>query len=185
MMKTFVFWACVSAALAGCSQQQIDKTQSDLASAAPKLASDGLVYAQIEAKLVQIDSDSALHVAVASHGGVVRLSGKVKTDDIEKRYVAAASQVDGVHHVDAALTVDNALPSSTKAASDFALAAAVRVAIAGQAGVNSIPLQVGVKSGVVTLAGHVPSAAVHETVVAAAKGTHGVKSVVDHLQDGS
>lgn len=183
-MKTLVS-VTLCAALAACSQQQVDRAQSDVASSAPKLASDAAIFAQIEAKFVQIDADSSLHVAVAAHDGDVRLSGKVRSDDTEKKYVEAASHVDGVKHVDATLTVDGKLPASTKAARDFALAAAVRVAITGQAGVNGLPLQIAVKSGVVTLEGKVPTAAIHQTVVAAAKGTRGVTSVVDRLHDGS
>jgi osmotically-inducible protein OsmY len=171
--------------LAGCSQQQIDKTQSAIASAAPALANDAAIYTAIEGKFASIDADSALHVAVASHEGYVRLTGRVKSDAIEKKFVDAATQTSGVKHVGTALTVDAKLPSATKVAGDFALAAVVRGAVTAQAGVNGIGLGIAAKSGVVTLSGNVPSGALHQTILATVRKTAGVTSVVDHLHDQS
>ena len=185
-MKTFcILTGSLVLGLAGCSNQQLDSAQNAIATDAPKLANDGLIYAQIESKFVQIDASSALHVAVASHGGAVRLSGRVRSDDVEKKYVAAAGAVSGVTHVNATMTVDTKLPDAGKQADDFSLATAVRVAVTGQAGVNGIGLGIAARNGEITLSGNVPSAAVHTTVVAAAKKTRGVKSVVDRLHDGS
>ena len=172
-------------ALFGCSQQQIDKAQDTIASDAPKLANDGLVYAQIETKFVQIDANSALHVAVTVHDGDVRLSGHVKSGDTEKRYTAAASQISGVHHVNATMTVDPKLRSANQDVNDFALATAVRAHLTAQAGVNGIGLGIVSKNAVVTLIGSAPTAAIHQTLVAAARKTAGVKAVVDRLHDGS
>jgi osmotically-inducible protein OsmY len=184
-MKTIAALALSLLALTGCSQQQIDKVQNTIATDAPKLADDGLVYAQIEAKLVQIDPNSALHVALAVHNGSVRLSGHVKSDDTEKRYTQAAAHVSGVTHVNATMTVDPNLRSASKDVDDFALATAVRAHLTAQAGVNGITLGVGSKNGVVTLDGTVPTAALHQTIVATARTTAGVKSVVDRLHTGS
>jgi osmotically-inducible protein OsmY len=184
-MKNFTALALSLAALGGCSQQQIDTAQNTIASDAPKLANDGLIYAQIEAKLVQIDPDSALHVALAVHSGDVRLSGHVKSDQTEKRYTQAATGVSGVTHVNATMTVDPKLRSASKDVDDFALATAVRAHLTAQAGVNGIGLGIVSKSGVVTLSGNVQTAALHQTIVTAARTTAGVKSVVDRLHTDS
>ena len=171
--------------LAGCSQREIDKAQSTIASDAPKLANDSLIYAQIETKFVQIDPNSALHVAVLVRDGDVRLSGRVKSDDTEKHYTAAASHVSGVTHVNATMTVDPKLQSANQEVTDFALATAVRAHLTAQAGVNGIGLGIVSKNGAVTLVGNVPTAALHQTILAAARQTAGVKSVVDRLHVGS
>ncbi|GAC1541522.1 MAG: hypothetical protein NVS3B16_05220 [Vulcanimicrobiaceae bacterium] len=167
---------------AGCTRQQIDSAGSSLASAAPALASDGLIVAQIESKLVAIDGDSALHVAVASHGGSVRLSGRTKSAAIAQRYAAAAREVPGVKTVAAALTADASLPSTSKQVADFALATAVRANLVAQSGLNGVGVHVDVTGAAVTLRGHVKSAAVRVTLVDAAKATKGVASVTDQLQ---
>jgi osmotically-inducible protein OsmY len=184
-MKTITALVLSLTALAGCSQRQIDNAQNAIASDAPKLADDGVVYAQIEAKLVQIDPTSALHVAVAVHNGAVRLSGRVKSDVTEKRYTQAASAVSGVTHVNATMTVDPKLRSASADVDDFALATAVRAHLTAQAGVNGIGLGIASKGGVVTLSGSVKTAALHQTIVSAARTTAGVKSVVDRLQTSS
>jgi osmotically-inducible protein OsmY len=184
-MKPIALFASLSFLVCGCSQQQMDKAQDAIASDAPKLANDGLIFAQVESKLVAIDPNSALHVAVSAHDGDVRLSGRVKSGDVEKKYVQATTGISGVKHVNATMTVDPKLPSATKDADDFALAAAVRVKVAAQAGVNGFGLGITARGGTVTLSGRVPTSAIHETVVATAKGTQGVSAVVDHLHDGS
>ena len=168
-------------AFAGCTEHDINNAGNALASAAPKLANDGIVVARVEAQLVTIDANSALHVAVSSHDGVVRLSGKVKSATIGARYVAAARNVPGVTRVDASLAPDAHLPSTTGGVSDFALTVAVRASLVGQAGVNAIGLDVKAHVGTVILAGTVRSAALRTTLVAAAKSTQGVRAVVDRL----
>lgn len=171
-----------SSAFAGCTRQDIDHAGSSLASAAPALASDGLIVAQIESKLVAIDGDSALHVAVASHDGIVRVTGKTKSAAISARYADAVKSVAGVKGETVVLTVDPKLPSTGKQVADFALAAAVRANLLGQAGLNGIGLDVRASSGVVTLRGRVKTSALHATLVDAAKSTKGVTSLVDELQ---
>jgi len=168
--------------MASCTRQDLNNAGSSFASAAPALASDGLIVAQIESKFVAIDGDSALHVAVAAHGGSVRVSGRVKSAAISARYADAVKSVAGVKDESLALSVDPNLPSTGKRVADFALAAAVRANLLGQAGLNGIGLKVEAASGVVTLRGHVRSSALRTTLVEAAKSTAGVRSVVDALR---
>lgn len=170
--------------LAGCSEQQVNHAGDTLASAAPQLAGDGVVIAKIESRFVQIDPSSALHVAVAAHDGDVKLSGKVKSDDVSQKYVAAAKEVEGVKNVAASLSVDSTLPSAEQQVTDFALAAAVRANLAGQAGVNAFAIDVKARAGTVTLSGRVKTAALRSTLAAAAKSTSGVKTLIDHMTAG-
>ncbi len=170
-----------SLACAGCTRQDINNAGNSFASAAPALANDGFIIAQIESKFVTIDGDSALHVAVTAHDGNVRLSGRTKSGAIAQRYVAAAKGVAGVKNVSASLTADASLPSTSKRVADFALAAAVRANLTGQAGLNGIALDIKASGGVVTLRGRVKTAALHATLVESAKTTKGVASVVDDL----
>lgn len=184
--------ACAVLASAGCSRADIDRAGSSLASAVPALASaapgvanDALVVAQIERTFVAIDGDSALHVAVAAHGGAVRLSGRTKSTEIARRYVAAARTISGVRSVRSELVVDPKLPSATKGAADFALAAAVRANLIAQGGLNGVGIGVDVSSGTVTLRGRVKTNAVKATLLDAVRSTSGVRVVTDRLAVGS
>ncbi len=179
MKRAFLAGALIL--LAGCSEAQVDHAGNALASAAPQIANDGLVVAKIESRFVQIDPGSALHVAVASHDGAVKLSGKVKSAAVSQKYAAAAKAVAGVKSVDVALSVDPSIPSAEQQVGDFSLMAAVRANLAGQAGINALAVGIKAHEGIVTLSGHVKTAALKSTLAEAAKSTSGVKSVVDEL----
>ncbi|MDQ2857068.1 MAG: BON domain-containing protein [Candidatus Eremiobacteraeota bacterium] len=167
--------------LAGCTQKDVQSAGNAIASAAPKLANDAFIVTAVEAKLFSIDADSALHVAVASHDGDVRLSGKVKDGNVLRRFVAEAKAVRGVRGVAAQLALDAHLPRTKDRVADFALAATVRARIAGQAGLNGLNLHVSASGGTVTLAGAVNTPQVRATIVDAARKTPGVKAVVDRI----
>ncbi len=178
-MKFFAFLGIV--ALAACSQQQLDNASHALSSTAPTFANDALIVAQIEGYFVTIDADSALHVAVSSHDGVVKLSGRVKSQNVRERFVAAAQKTQDVKHVDADLRVDPHVPTTKGQVADFELAASVEANIAAQAGVNTFSVHVAAHAGTVTLSGKAPTPAVRATIVSAARSVSGVKNVVDRL----
>jgi osmotically-inducible protein OsmY len=180
------------ALLAGCTQSQVNSAGNQvnsagaaLASAAPVFANDALIVGQIEGAYVTIDPVSALHVAVASHGGMVRISGRVRSVATRDKFVEAAKKISQVKNVDVALTVDEKLPSAKNQVADFALAAAVQANVAGQAGINALSVHVAAHSGTVTLSGKVPSDALRSTIVEAAKKVAGVHDVVDTLNVGT
>jgi osmotically-inducible protein OsmY len=176
------FALLAAAALAGCSQQHAEDTARSLASAAPGFASDAAIVAQVEAKLFSLDAGSALHVAVASHGGDVSLSGKVRSSESAARFERAASGISGVRHVNARLTVDSSLPNAGQQARDLGLEATVRANLAAQAGLNGLSVDVRARDGAVTLSGKVKSEALRSTILSTAKQTAGVKNVVDKLE---
>jgi hyperosmotically inducible protein len=181
LLAVFFIWSLAD--FAGCSQGQVDSAGHAFASTAPAV-NDALIVAQIEGYFVSIDVDSALHVAVSSHDGVIKLSGRVRSDSTRDRFAAAARTTQGVKSVDAALAVDSHLPSTKDQAADFALGVAVQASVAGQAGLNALSVHVDSRGGTVTLTGTVPTQAVRTTVVDAAKHTSGVKTVIDKLKVG-
>jgi osmotically-inducible protein OsmY len=99
-----------------------------------------------------------------------------------EQLAAAARKVDGVKVVDAHLVVNPKAPTGNEIAEDTALAAKVRVAIAGQTGVNAFKINVTAHRGVVTLDGGVPSRAIKTVALDTARGVDGVKGVVDKLE---
>jgi hyperosmotically inducible protein len=165
----------------GCTQQQVETESRAIASAAPAAVNDAALVAEVEARLVQSDASSALHVAVDVHHGDATLSGKVKSAAVAARFKQIAASTSGVKAVVARLTIDRALPSPGQQVRDFALATAVRASLADQAGVNGLDIGVASQSGTVTLSGTVKTAAIKSTLLAAAKSTEGVKRVVDRL----
>lgn len=175
----------LAVATSACTRGQVDSAGNALASAAPQFASDGVVVARVEARLVRIDPQSALHVAVASHDGSLRLSGRVASGATRARYVAAARAVPGVTSVAASLAVDANLPQPKDDIADFALAVAVRASLASQAGVNGVGVGVAARAGTVTLTGTVRTSALRATLVDAARTVKGVARVDDRLTVGS
>jgi osmotically-inducible protein OsmY len=167
--------------VAGCSSQQAREAANSLATGAPQVLGDVGIAAQIEARVIRIDADSALHVAISVNGGDVRLSGKVKSESVASGFVAAAKDVSGVKKVDNALSVDANLPPASQRARDAGTIAAVTGDLIAQAGINAFRVKVAAHDGVVTLSGTLKSDAVRQTVVDAAKHAPGVKSVVDRL----
>jgi len=140
---------------------------------------DGLLVAAIKAKLAGDDLDSATRVHVSVHDGSVTLTGAARSAAQRAKDAALAGQVNGVTHVDDRLGVS---PSHTaKDAGDVALAARITGALVAQTGINALSVHVGVRDGVVTLDGHAPTAAIKATMIAAAKGTSGVRNVDDRI----
>jgi hyperosmotically inducible protein len=179
------------AGLAACSKSDVDNVQNAVASAVPasvKSALPGIekvteIGAKIEARFGEIDAASALHVIPHVDGnGSVKLTGTVRSADIEKQFVAAATAVSGVKSVSSSLTVDPSLPNVKDSTSDIVLEARVRAKLLEEGGVNAFSIGVNARAGAITLSGNVPSNSVADTLVSTAKTVHGVKSVESKLQ---
>jgi hyperosmotically inducible protein len=141
-----------------------------------------LLLAAVRTKLLSEDIDSVKRVSVTIDQGAVTLSGRVGSAAEKTRAVAAARSVRGVKSVDdAQLTVGVVGPSVAQSVDDAGLAAKVEGAMVAQAGVNVSGVGVKTKAGVVTLTGHVPTAAVKSTMVEAAKKADGVRNVIDQI----
>ena len=147
MKRCMVFLAIVL--LAGCSSQDVDQAAKSISTNAPEIVGDAGIAAQIEAALVGIDADSALHVAVQVHDGNVSLSGRAKSAAIAQRFDDAAKGVKGVKAVASRISVDPKLPSATAQGKDFALAAEVSAALIGQTGINGFSIKPSAHAGIV------------------------------------
>ncbi len=147
--------ACI--AMCSCSSQQAqragDRALDAIASQAPRLAADSTLGAQIEARFVGIDPNSALHVALSVHAGAVTMTGKVASAATRTKYIAAAQGVPAVRSLTARLRVDPTLGTASQSLRDFALVAAVRANLAAQAGINGLHLHVAAHDGTVTVSG--------------------------------
>jgi len=75
-------------------------------------------------------------------------------------------------------------PAVRRAATDAALSAAVKAKLVADPEVKASRIDVGTVDGVVTLSGRVETAAEKAAAVRVAKGTDGVRSVIDALQVG-
>jgi hyperosmotically inducible protein len=179
------------AACTACSKSDVDNVQNAVASAVPASVKSALpaiekvteIGAKIEARFGEIDAASALHVIPHVDGnGSVKLTGTVRSADIEKQFVAAATAVSGVKSVSSSLTVDPSLPNVKDSTSDIVLEARVRAKLLEEGGVNAFSIGVNARAGAITLSGNVPSNSVADTLVSTAKTVHGVKSVESKLQ---
>ena len=180
MKRCWFFLIVLLPVLAGCSQD-VSQAEKSISTAAPALVNDAGIVAQVEAALVRIDADSALHVAVNAHDGDVRMSGRAKSAAIAQRFVDAAKGIKGVKNVASSVVVDPKLPSATAQAKDFSLEAEVSAAMFGQAGLNAFSVKPSAHAGIVTLTGTVKSDAIKSTMLETARHASGVKSVVDRI----
>lgn len=183
MKRLFALSALVLAA--ACSGQTTTTTrtiQKDVQSGSVTTAfKDTLLLAAIRTKLLADDIDSTTRVHVKVTDANVTLSGRVATAAEKAHVLSAVRGVRGVKSVADELTVGNAGPSLSQSARDAGLVAEVEGVMAAQAGVNVSSVKVGAKDGVVTLVGHVPTAAIKSTMVDAARKAGGVRIVIDQI----
>lgn len=181
-MKLRMLLLAAAVLASGCSSSQVDDASKSLQKSAPIALGDAAYVAQVTARLIGIDADSALHVAVACHDGNVTLSGRAKSAPVADRFVAAAKGVSGVKSVASTIVVDPKLPPATEQAKDAATVTGVTGALIAQAGINALSVRVHAHNGAVTLDGSVKTDALRSTIVDAAKHAPGVKSVADKLE---
>jgi hyperosmotically inducible protein len=174
----------VSVALAACSGDAAHDVHADVTvpPAAVATVKDTFLDAALKTKLSATDVDWATRIHVAAHAGAVKLSGVVGSAAEKDRAIAAARSVSGVASVDAAgLRVGHVGPGLKEQVGDAGLATAVAAAITAQAGVNVARLKIAAHGGTVTLGGSASSEAIKSTAVSAARGTAGVRNVVDRI----
>jgi osmotically-inducible protein OsmY len=142
---------------------------------------DAYLTVAVKGKLAGVDVDSATAVGVNVNNGTVTLTGRAHSGRERTEYVAAAHSVDGVKAVVDRLAIDPHQQGIREQSDDLALAAKVSANIAGQAGINVFAVKVSAHKGVVTLQGTVPSESIASTIVATARSTKGVRSVVSRI----
>jgi osmotically-inducible protein OsmY len=92
----------------------------------------------------------------------------------------AARGVAGVKSVVDDLTINPHQPQVKQQVADVALEARIEAALTAQVGLQHVAVHV--ERGVATLSGTVPDAKTRATVVATARGTSGIRNVVDRIR---
>jgi hyperosmotically inducible periplasmic protein len=164
-------------ALGACSKSDQEQTQKAL----ERGANDAWICAQIRASATALDPATVSLVKISCAPGLVTMTGQVRSKDEREQLIAAARKVEGVKSLVTHIDINPKAPTGNEIADDLALATKVRVAIAGQTGVNALKIDVTAHRSVVTLTGTVPSPALKLVAVDTARGVTGVKGVVDKL----
>jgi osmotically-inducible protein OsmY len=127
---------------------------------------------------------------VTTNSGVVTLEGTARTDAEKRQAVAIARSTDGVKNVQDRLTISPSREPAARsplpqvAGGDAWITTKIQSKYFMDRSVKSTQINVDTAAGVVTLTGTVPDAAAKQTAEAIARGTTGVKRVVNNLQVG-
>lgn len=162
---------------------------------------DARVTAAIQSKYFLDDRIKQRRVGVSTSGGVVTLSGEVGDDSERAQALLLARTTSGVTRVEDHLTVAPATPAAEGVApapspsasappvavptADEALVARVQSQLSTDATGKGGAVEVTAKNGVVLLQGTVPTPAVKQRVLTAARGVEGVTQVVDRIRVGA
>lgn len=190
MLKKFPLSAaalCVVVLTAGCAQ------------------SDAGITTAVKSRMAADDTVKAYQIDVDTRQGVVTLSGNVETQAAKDQAAKVARETDGVKNVvdnvvvnpagtpgaragaaadEAGRTAGQAADQVGDAAGDAALTGKVKTKFLADTSVAGLKIDVDTKDGVVTLSGTVKSAAERDRAVSIARGTDGVKDVVNKLSVG-
>jgi osmotically-inducible protein OsmY len=171
--------ACIALmlALGACSKSDQEQTQR----AIERGANDAWICTQIRASATALDPATVSLIKISCAPGVVTMTGQVRSKEEREQLIVAARKVDGVKTLVAHIEINPKAPTGNEIADDLTLATKVRVAIAGQTGVNALKIDVTAHHSVVTLTGKVPSPALKAVAVDAARSVTGVQGVVDKL----
>jgi osmotically-inducible protein OsmY len=144
--------------------------------------SDSWITTKAKLSLMTDGGLSPMSVHVDTDDGVVTLFGTVSTQAERTRAEAQVGSLAGVKHVANELQVVPAAASEAVAESDERVTAAVRKRLAGRTSLSDANLEVETAKGVVHLTGKVASHRDHMTALTTARGTPGVKSIVDDIE---
>lgn len=147
---------------------------------------DALTHAEVRAALIEKIGSYGLKIDIDVAGSRVTLKGDVKDQASLLAARKAAQSVSGVANVDVELRVNPALESVGETASqearDALLAARVAGRLLAEIGANALRIEVKATDGIVSLSGTVPSPEVETLAVRKAKGTKGVRKVLNLLK---
>jgi osmotically-inducible protein OsmY len=170
--------ALLVAGCTGSSQQKIPEPFGTLPPTS--VLKDALILSAVKATLTAEDPDSTTTLRVSSAAGVVTLRGTVRDAPTRTRLANAARGIAGVKSVVDDLTINPHQPQIKQQVADVALEARIEAAVTAQVGLQHVSVHV--THGVATLAGTVPDAKTRATVVATARGTAGIRNVVDRIR---
>jgi osmotically-inducible protein OsmY len=144
---------------------------------------DSAITAAVKSKLAVSDENDAINVNVDTSGGVVTLSGVVRTQANKEQAEGVAANTEGVTRVINNITVDTngGFDSGEGAmtASDLAILSRIKTRYVAE---GVIGAKVGVKDGVVTLNGSVEDAQTRGRAESIARATSGVREVNNRLK---
>lgn len=168
------------------------------------------ITTKVKAKLAADDTVKAYRIDVDTNDKVVTLSGEVDTAGAKARAVELARETEGVQSVvdnttiKAGMTPPGGLDdagqakvgeearearpgaeNAAEATGDAAITAKVKTKFLADTSIAGLKIDVDTTNNVVTLSGTVTSAAERARAVSVAKGTDGVKSVVNKLKVGT
>jgi osmotically-inducible protein OsmY len=182
-LAAFAALAAAASALGGCNGSSEQKMPEPFGTrAATSVLRDALTLSAVKAKLIGDDPDSTMTLRVSVTDGVVTLRGTVHDAAIRRKVVADARTTGGVKRVVDDLRVDPRGPRLRQQVGDVALAARIEAAITAQVGLQHVTVRV--DRGAATLDGSVRDAKTKATILATARGTAGVRNVVDRVRVG-
>lgn len=144
--------------------------------------SDSWITTKIESKLAADPQVSAMNVDVDTRDGVVRLSGKVKTDQARREAEDLARDTKGVQRVLNEIEVGER--KLGERVDDAVISSKIKAKLISDPQINPFNIDVDVHDGVVTLTGRVTSDASKEEAEDLARDTKGVKDVHNRIEVG-
>lgn len=151
------------------------------ADADSKKYSDGWITTKAKLGLMTDPGISPMAVSVDTEDGVVTLFGTVNTAADKARAAKEVAQIDGVKRVANELQVVPDVAAKGVAESDDRVTAAVRKRIDERPSLSDSKLTLRTENGVVRLTGEVATQRDRLTALTVARGTPGVKSIIDDL----
>jgi osmotically-inducible protein OsmY len=162
--------------LAGCAGQT-DTTAAN-GRASGNQAADAKICASIRSRLLARDSGSLSVLNVLCNNQLVVIAGALPPDyKLAVEAVHIATRTPGVSRVETFF-----LPKAAQEASDSAIAARIKVALAGDAGTSTQGTDLTVVAGTVVLVGMVDDQAKADRIIANVGSVAGVKSVKSFIQ---
>ncbi|WP_456434345.1 BON domain-containing protein [Thermosulfuriphilus sp.] len=141
---------------------------------------DATITARIKAALAQDPQTKARKIDVDTVDGTVTLTGLVSSQAEAKRAIEIARSTPGVRGVRNNLQIGKR--SLGRLLDDKTLGAKIKAKLLVEPGVRSLSIDVDVVNGVVTLTGVVKDKDQMDRILAIAKGTEGVRAVVNNLR---
>lgn len=160
-------------AVAGCSSSMVPKATQH---------ADSGITSVIEASLQANDKVKAKQVEVQTREGVVFLTGVVDTEEARREAGRVAWRTEGVDGVENDLTVGERTVGSW--IDDVTISSKVKSKLIASSEIKSGDIDVSSSQGVVTLIGRVNSKVMKSDAERIARGTQGVKDVVNELNVG-
>ncbi len=144
--------------------------------------SDGWITTKAKLSLMTDPGISPIGVNVDTEDGVVTLFGTVNTAADKERAAREVKKIDGVLRVENELQVVPDVAAAGVAESDDLITAAVRKRLDARPSLADSELHVATENGVVRLTGKAASQLDRINALTVARGTRGVRSIIDDLQ---